>query len=293
MFVLFFIFSKSQQVRAPIHTLLTKVNQATRFPQLFASFRIKQAGFQAISTSPAYPIGPAYPPFFTPPIISRFHLSTFAVHRSSPALSMKTALRFLVPFCFMLFVAAVSAQPGQTPPADIRPVLRKMTTSQKMELLDFLRTAGASLDKEIQQVYDQLGAEQRSLAVQYIDILNRGVDKIPRTTVSWNRDTIRFGQVEEGSIVIDSFRVTNTGVYPYIVRDVKASCDCTVLQFPKFPVMPGETATVRVEFDSQGKIGRATPGIVVYDNSTPNTRNILYLDGAILPRVKKKDIIKD
>jgi len=193
----------------------------------------------------------------------------------------------------MLFVGSVSAQPDTPPPQDIRPVLRKMTTSQKMALLDYLRTAGANLDREIQQAYEQLAPEQRNLAAQYLDLLNKGLDNIPRTTVSWNRDTIGYGQIEDGAIVIDSFRVTNTGVYPYIVKEVKTSCDCTVLQYPRFPVMPGQTATVRVEFDSQGKIGRTTPGIVVYDNSTPNARNIMYLDGAILPRVKKKNIIND
>ena len=204
---------------------------------------------------------------------------------------MKTALRFLAVLCLLLSAGLVSAQPGATPPQDIRPALRKMTTSQKMQLLDYLRNAGTSLDVEVQQVYDQLSPEKRSQAIQYMDLLNTGLDKVPRTTVAWNRDTIHFGQVEEGTILLDSFHVTNTGVYPYIVKDIKASCDCTILQFPKFPVMPGQTATVRIEFDSQGKAGRTTPGIVVYDNSTPNARNILYLDGAVTPRVKKKNII--
>ncbi len=204
---------------------------------------------------------------------------------------MKTVLPFIAALCFVLFANVVSAQPSATPLQDLRPALRKMTTSQKMELLDFLRNAGANLDKEVQQAYEQLAPERRIQAVQYMDLLNTGLDKIPRTTVTWNRDTIRYGQVEDGTILLDSFRVTNTGVYPYIIKDVKTSCDCTVLQFPKFPVMPGETATVRVAFDSQGKVGRTTPGIVVYDNSTPNARNIFYLDGIIVLRVKKKNII--
>ncbi len=204
---------------------------------------------------------------------------------------MKTALRFLAVLCLLLSTGLMSAQSGATPPQDIRPALRKMTTSQKMQLLDFLRHAGSNLDIEVQQAYDQLSPEKRSRATQYMDLLNTGLDKVPRTTVTWNRDTIRYGQVEDGTILLDSFRVTNTGAYPYLVKEVKTSCDCTVLQFPKFPVMPGESATLRIEFDSQGKVGRTTPGMVIYDNSTPNARNILYLDGVVTPRVKKKNII--
>lgn len=199
---------------------------------------------------------------------------------------MKAPLRFVVCLCFIGFAGALSAQPES-----IRSTLREMTTSQKMQLLDYLRYSGANLDREIQSVYEQLSPEKQIRAVKYLELLNRGLDSIPRTTVSWNRDTIRYGQIEDGAIVLDSFRVTNTGVYPYIIKEVKTSCDCTILQFPKYPVMPGESATIRIEFDSQGKLGHTTPGIVVYDNSTPNARTIVYLDGAVLPRVKKKNII--
>lgn len=108
------------------------------------------------------------------------------------------------------------------------------------------------------------------------------------TTVRWNHDTLSFGLIEEGTILLDSFVVTNTGKVPYQIRDVRTSCDCTVLRFPKTAIQPGQTATVRVEFDSQGKAGKAQPGIIVYDN-TPNLRSILYLNGRVVPRKKPKN----
>ena len=204
---------------------------------------------------------------------------------------MKATVRFLAWLYLLTGAAAtVSAQPATVPPEDIRSMLREMTTSEKMEVLDYLRDAGADLNREIQQVYEQVSPEKRLRAVQYMEMVNHGLEKIPRTPVSWNRDTIRYGQIEDGTIVLDSFRVTNTGVYPYIIKEVKTSCDCTILQYPKYPVMPGESATIRIEFNSQGKLGPTTPGIVVYDNSEPNARSIMYLDGAVLPRVKKKTV---
>lgn len=109
-----------------------------------------------------------------------------------------------------------------------------------------------------------------------------------RTTVDWAPDTLFFGDVYAGAILLDSFSVTNTGEHPYLIRDVKASCDCTVFKYPKEPVMPGETATIRIEFDSAGKAGITRPGIVVYDNSAPNQRNILYLEGFVIPKKKPK-----
>lgn len=113
-----------------------------------------------------------------------------------------------------------------------------------------------------------------------------------RTTVVWRPDTLFFGDIYEGAILLDSFKVTNTGANPYVIKNVRASCDCTVLRFPSRPIMPGETAAIRVEFDSAGKAGHAQPGIVVYDNSMPNSRNILYLDGNVIPRKKPKNPIE-
>ena len=110
-----------------------------------------------------------------------------------------------------------------------------------------------------------------------------------RTTVAWDRDTIDFGVIEEGAILLDSFSVTNTGTVPYQIRNVRTSCDCTVLRYPKTPIQPGKTAAIRVEFDSRGKAGMAQPGIIIYDNSAPNSRSILYFNGRIVPRKKPKN----
>lgn len=121
-------------------------------------------------------------------------------------------------------------------------------------------------------------------AGNYVSAQNAGLTE--KTTVHWEPDTLFFGEINEGFILLDSFHVTNTGDYPYVIRNVKASCDCTVLRFPKEPLPPGKTATIRVEFDSAGKAGDALPGIVVYDNSRPNMRHILYLSGHIIPRKK-------
>lgn len=104
---------------------------------------------------------------------------------------------------------------------------------------------------------------------------------IEKTTVRWEPDTLFFDDIHEGYILLDSFKVTNTGEHPYVIREVKTSCDCTVLRYPKNPLMPGQSATIRVEFDSGGKAGFALPGIVIYDNSRPNARSILYLNGYI------------
>lgn len=200
-------------------------------------------------------------------------------------------MKFFYLFTFLfLGVQTLQGQPV-TPAQEIRPVLRELSLEQKLKLLEYLRYIGASIDKEISQTYEQVKPEKRKLALQYAEMIQKGEDPMQyRTSVEWSPDTIEFDLIEEGAIRFDSFEVTNTGLRPYIIREIKTSCECTVVRKPDFPIMPGESAWIRIEFDSAGKAGEALAGIIIYDNSSPNLRNILYLHGQISPRGKVKRI---
>ena len=189
---------------------------------------------------------------------------------------------------FLLVVSGMAVQAQSL--GEMRPYLDTLTVEQKLKLLEYMRHQGASLDREVTQSYLQLDKDKQERTLQYIRLqLLKKVGEIEdRTTVRLSRDTLFLGKLEEGEIILDSFMVTNTGARPYVIRDVKASCDCTVLRRPTFPLMPGETAAIRVEFDTRGKIGLTTPGIVLFDNSRPNGRQIVYLRAEVLPRVKPK-----
>lgn len=202
-------------------------------------------------------------------------------------------MKIAAPFVLLLaFFAAFQRLNAQTVSiGEMRPYLDTLTTDQKVELLAYMRYLGSSIDREVAQSYLQLEKNKQDLALQYIrlQLLKKPGESDDRTTVRWARDTIQLGQVGESDVIIDSFQVTNTGARPYIIKDVKATCDCTVLRRPSYPVMPGETASIRVEFDPRGKAGRTTPGVVVYDNTRPNGRHIVYLNAEVVPRVKPKD----
>lgn len=191
---------------------------------------------------------------------------------------------FLLFSVFFLLTPALLAQREHL--KDVRPLLKSLTLEQKLQVLDYLRHLGAGIDTEIQNAYEQVSYQNQEKAVTHIDLLRKGENQWPAAQVVWNRDTIFFPKIPEGNRLIDSFVVRNTGSTPYLVRDVKTTCDCVILKWPDQPVMPGESAVVRVEFDSRGKRGVSTPAVILYDNSLPNKRSILYLRGEITPRKK-------
>lgn len=62
-----------------------------------------------------------------------------------------------------------------------------------------------------------------------------------------------FGNVTQGEVVEYSFKFTNTGNKDLLIQKAEASCGCTVPEWPKEPIKPGESSYMKVKFDSNGR----------------------------------------
>lgn len=89
-----------------------------------------------------------------------------------------------------------------------------------------------------------------------------------------------FGDIPAGAKVEHYFRFTNTGKSPLIIKDGKGSCGCTVPEFPKEPIAPGATDSIKVSFDAgkfQGKQNKTvtlTTNTVAKEEKLTITANI-------------------
>ncbi len=175
---------------------------------------------------------------------------------------------------------------------DLQSLLPTLNSTDSLKVLGYARYQGAYHGRPLEATCKLLDTTGQRRVADYVRFLQRPGDPEP-TTVRFQRDTISFGTVNEGYILLDSFVVINTGSHPYVVSSSKGSCDCTMLSIPKYPVMPGDSATVRVEFDSYRKAGKTLAGVIIYDNSRPNRRNILYIEGNVKPKGNVKTIIRD
>ena len=89
------------------------------------------------------------------------------------------------------------------------------------------------------------------------------------TTVQIIDSVHNFGSVTEGEKVTYNFRFKNSGTKPLIITNTSASCGCTVPEKPDKPVLPGETAFIKVVFNSKGKVGHNEKTITVLSNANP------------------------
>jgi len=78
-----------------------------------------------------------------------------------------------------------------------------------------------------------------------------------------------FGTIEEGAIVEHDFKFRNDGEYPLILNNISTSCGCTTPEWPKDPIEPNQTSSIKVRFDSKHKEGPQVKTITVYANTEP------------------------
>lgn len=93
-----------------------------------------------------------------------------------------------------------------------------------------------------------------------------------------------FGQVREGEIVKYSFEVENRGDSDLKIKRVDASCGCTVAKLEKNNLKPGEKTTIKVEFNSENRLGPQEKFISVFSNDPKTPVFKFTLAGVVLDK---------
>lgn len=108
-----------------------------------------------------------------------------------------------------------------------------------------------------------------------------------KTSISFEFYTHDFGTIkEDGPKVNYQFEFTNVGNSPLIIKNVQASCGCTVPHWTKEPVLPGNKGMILVDFDPINRPGQFTKTLTVFSNSFQDG-TILTLQGKVLPKPRK------
>ncbi|MBA9077480.1 DUF1573 domain-containing protein [Rufibacter quisquiliarum] len=86
-----------------------------------------------------------------------------------------------------------------------------------------------------------------------------------------------FGDIRQGEVVQHTFRFTNNGSQPLVISNVRTTCGCTATDYPKKPVMPGETASITARFNSAGKRGQQNKVITIDSNALQGSTQVLII----------------
>lgn len=103
--------------------------------------------------------------------------------------------------------------------------------------------------------------------------------------IEFSKNEHDFGTIPEGEKVETVFNFTNTGKSALIITDASATCGCTVPEWPKEPIAPGETGQIAVEFNSAGRPGNNSKTVTLTTN-TAKGKETVVIKANVTPKEK-------
>jgi hypothetical protein len=98
--------------------------------------------------------------------------------------------------------------------------------------------------------------------------------------IKFEKTTHNFGKFSEKNPIVSCvFSFTNVGETPLVVNQAVPSCGCTVPEFTKNPIKPGEKGEIKVTYNGTGKFpGHFKKSITVRTNGVVEMTR-LYIEG--------------
>lgn len=108
----------------------------------------------------------------------------------------------------------------------------------------------------------------------------KSVENGPEITL--NKEVHDYGTIKQNANGVSEFKITNSGTEPLVISRAKGSCGCTVPEWPKEPIMPGESAVMTVRYDTkrQGPINKS---VTITSNAVNAPTKVVRIKGNVLP----------
>lgn len=147
-------------------------------------------------------------------------------------------------------------------------------------LLSCNTDAGKSGEKSLQEIRtekDDISSIIRN------PVSAQGVDTVNVARIAFEEEVYDFGAAREGDRVSHTYNFRNTGKIPLMITHAKATCGCTVPEWPAEPIPPGEKGEIKVKFNTTNRPGNQRKPITVTANTYPKATKI-YLKGYVAPK---------
>jgi len=113
---------------------------------------------------------------------------------------------------------------------------------------------------------------------------NSMLDALP--VIEFEEEFHDFGEVQEGDVVEHTFVFTNEGDGPLIISNAEGSCGCTVPDWPRQPIAPGQKGQIKVSFNSTGRAGRQDKRVTLTTNAVPQSK-VLNITSNVIAKEEK------
>ena len=91
---------------------------------------------------------------------------------------------------------------------------------------------------------------------------------------------IDYGTINQGDEPLRIFTFLNSGNEPLVIKNAKGSCGCTVPDWPREPIMPGEAGEIKVRYDTN-RVGGFQKTITLTTNVPDQEKITLRIKGKV------------
>lgn len=84
---------------------------------------------------------------------------------------------------------------------------------------------------------------------------------------------VDYGTIEQHSEPLRVLKFTNTGTAPLIIKSARGSCGCTVPDWPKEPIMPGEESQLEIRY-ATNRLGKFAKTVTLTTNEEGDNKVI-------------------
>lgn len=98
--------------------------------------------------------------------------------------------------------------------------------------------------------------------------------------IELDKDIHDYGVIQKGGDGACEFTVTNIGTEPLIISKCKGSCGCTVPKCDKNPVLPGETSSISVKYDTK-RVGPINKSVTITSNAVNEPTKVVRIKGKV------------
>ena len=126
-------------------------------------------------------------------------------------------------------------------------------------------------------------------AMAQVDAAQPAEEEVSGPVMTFETTTVQYGEIEQGADPLRTVNFTNTGTEPLVINSAKGSCGCTVPNYPKEPIMPGQTSVIEVRYDTK-RVGPINKTVKIKTNEGANVQHVLYVKGKISKVVQEEAV---
>ncbi|WP_299452050.1 DUF1573 domain-containing protein [uncultured Microscilla sp.] len=103
-----------------------------------------------------------------------------------------------------------------------------------------------------------------------------------KASFQWQKTTYSFGKITQNKPAKATFSFVNTGNEPLVITSAVGSCGCTVANYPKQPIRPGQKGEVTAVYNA-AKPGSFNKTITLTSNAQ-QTKTVLSINGEVVKK---------